>query len=187
MSLTIADAVVALVVLVSAMLAFNRGLVREALAIGGWIASAFVAFYFAPMVSPLVLEIPYLGDFLKSSCTLTALTAFVAVFGVSLIVISIFTPVLSSAVQSTPLAVIDRGLGFLFGVARGFLVVAVAYLLYNLVITDTERLAVIENSASHALISDAAAAIEANAPTSVPDWLQSRIDSLMGACVATEA
>lgn len=186
MALTIADAVVALVVLVSAMLAFNRGFVREALAIGGWIASAFIAFYFAPMAAPLILEIPYVGDFLQSSCTLTALAGFVAVFGVSLILLSIFTPVFSSAVQATPLAAVDRGLGFLFGIARGVLLVAVAFLLYNLVITDTERLAVIENSASKAIISDAAAAIEANAPTAVPGWLQNRIDTLMGGCVATE-
>lgn len=186
MALTIADAVVALVVLVSAFLAFNRGFVREGLAIGGWIAAAFVAFYFAPMVSPLVLEIPYLGGFLRPSCTLTALAGFVVVFGVALIVLSIFTPVLSSAVHATPLAAVDRGLGFLFGVARGLLLVAVVYLLYNLVVTDTERLAVIENSASHALISDAAEAIKAHAPTSIPDWLQSRIDNLMGACVSQE-
>ncbi|WP_340108564.1 CvpA family protein [Pikeienuella sp. HZG-20] len=187
MALTIADAVVALVVLVSAMLAFNRGLVREALAIGGWVASAFIAFYFAPLAAPLMLEIPYLGDFLRSSCTMTALAGFIAVFAVALIVLSIFTPVLSSAVQATPLAVVDRGLGFVFGAARGVLLVAVVYLLYNLVITDTERLAVIENSASHALISDAARAVQAWAPTSVPDWLQTRIDNLMGACVAQEA
>lgn len=187
MSFTIADGVVALVVLVSAMLAFNRGLVREGLAIGGWIAAAFVAFYFAPMVSPLVLEIPYLGDFLRSSCTLTALAGFVVVFGVALIVLSIFTPVLSSAVHATPLAPVDRGLGFLFGVARGVLLVAVVYMLYNLVVNDAERLAVIENSASRAIISDAAEAIKANAPTAVPDWLQTRIDTLMGSCVQQDA
>lgn len=183
MALTIADAVVILVVLVSAMLAFNRGFVRETLAIAGWIAAAFVSFFFAPMISPLVLEIPFLGDFLRSSCTLTALASFVMVFGVALIVLSIFTPVLSSAVQATPLAAVDRGLGFVFGVARGFLLVAVIYLLYDLVITDSERIAMIENSASHALISDAATAIKEHAPTSVPEWLQSRIDHLMGACV----
>lgn len=187
MELTIADAVVALVVLVSAFLAYNRGLVREALAIGGWIAAAFLSFYFAPMVSPLILETPYLGDFLRSSCTMTALTSFVAVFGVALIILSFFTPVLSSAVQATPLAVVDRGLGFVFGVARGVALVAVVYLLYNLVITDSERIAMIENSASLTLISDAAKTLESIAPTEVPDWLQTRIDRLMGGCVSAEA
>lgn len=184
MELTIADGVVALVILVSAMLAYNRGLTRETLAIGGWIAAAFAAFYFAPMVSPLVLEIPYLGDVLRSSCTLTVLAAFAAVFAVALVILSIFTPVLSSAVQNTVLGPVDRALGFLFGIARGVLLIGVLYLLYDTLVTETERLQVIEASASHAFISDAAEAIKAQAPTAVPDWLQARIDQLMGDCGA---
>lgn len=182
MALTIADAGVALVALISAFLAYNRGLVREALAIAGWVAAAFVAFYFGPMVAPLLAETPYLGSFLASSCTLTALASFVAVFGVALIVLAIFTPVISSAVQATPFAAVDRGLGFVFGVARGFLLVAVLYLLYDLVVTDAERLAVIETSASRGLIADAAEAVKAMTPTAMPDWLQGRIDHLTAAC-----
>lgn len=185
MQLTIADGVVALVILVSAFLAYNRGLTREALAIGGWIIAAFVAFYFAPMVSPVVLEAPYLGDFLRQSCLLTVLASFVLVFGVGLIVLSIFTPLLSSAVQGTMLGPVDRGLGFVFGVARGLLLVGVVYLLYDTVVNDTERLAVIDASASHAIISEAASAIKDRAPTAIPDWLQTKIDSLMSDCATT--
>lgn len=185
MEFTIADGAVALVVLVSAALAYNRGLVREGLAIGGWILAGFVAFYFAPMVTPLVLEIPYVSDILKSSCTLTTLAAFAIVFAVALLVISIFTPVLSSAVQSTALASIDRALGFLFGVARGVVLVGVLYLLYDTLVTsEADRLAMIDNSASHAIISDAAEAIREAAPTEMPPWLQQRVDQLMGDCGA---
>lgn len=182
MELTIVDGVVALIVLVSAMLAYSRGLTREAMAIGGWIIAAIVAFFFAPTVAPLVLEVPALGPMVASSCTLTALAAFVSVFVLALIVLSFFTPLLSAAVHNTPLAPVDRGLGFLFGVARGVLLVAVLYLLYDLLVTDGERFAMVEASASHGVIQDAAAAIAERAPTSVPDWLQSRIDGLLGAC-----
>ena len=76
MELTIADGVVALIVIVSAMLAYNRGLTREVMAIGGWLVAALAAFYFAPMLSPLVLEIPAVGDMLRSSTTLTAASGF---------------------------------------------------------------------------------------------------------------
>lgn len=184
MELTIADGVVALVVLVSAFLAYNRGFVREVLAIAGWIAAGFVAFYFAPLLAPIVVETPYVGGLFSSSCTLTALASFAIVFGVALIVLSIFTPVMSTAVQNTPLAPIDRGFGFIFGIARGVLLIAVVYLLYDLVITDSERLAAVENSASLSFISDAAEALRAETPTAVPDWLQARIERLMGDCVA---
>ena len=51
---TIIDGVVALVIVLSALLAYGRGLVREFMAIVGWIAAAILAFLFAPQVKPLV-------------------------------------------------------------------------------------------------------------------------------------
>lgn len=180
MELTIADGVVALIILVSAMLAYNRGLTREVMAIGGWIVAALAGFYFAPMLSPIVLEIPIVGEMLQSSNTLTALAAFALAFVGALIVLSFFTPLLSTAIHNTPLAPVDRGLGFLFGIARGVLLVGVIYLLYDLLVPENERVPMIEASASHGMISDAAEAIRERAPTQMPDWIQTRIDHLLG-------
>lgn len=183
MEITAADGVVALVIFVSAILAYSRGITREAMAIGGWIVSAFAAFYFGPLVAPLVLEIPVVGDALRAQCTLTALAAFIIVFVVALIVMSFFTPLLSTAVHNTPLAAIDRGLGFLFGAARGVLLVGVLYLLYDVLVTNPDdRIVMIDQSASHGLLSEAATAIEGQAPTDVPAALQRRIDRLLGGC-----
>ena len=55
---TIIDGVVAVVIVLSALLAYSRGFVREAMAIAGWVVAAIVAFLFAPQVEPLVREIP---------------------------------------------------------------------------------------------------------------------------------
>jgi membrane protein required for colicin V production len=184
MEFTLADGAVALIVLVSAFLAYNRGVTREALAIGGWIVAGLAAFYFAPMVSPLVLEIPVVANILRSSCTLTVLASFAIVFAAALLILSIFTPLLSSAVQDTVLGPIDRALGFLFGIARGVLLIGVLYLLYDTLVNETDRIAMIDQSFSHGFISDAAEAIQAQAPTAMPEWLQSRIDQLMGECTA---
>lgn len=182
MSFTIADGVVALVIVISAFLAYSRGVTREVLAIGGWVAAGFAGFYFAPMVAPLILEIPYVSDILRSSCTLTMLASFAAVFAVALILLAIFTPVLSEAVQNTFLGPVDRAGGFLFGIARGVVLIGVLYLLYDVLVTPSERLEIIDASASHAFISDAAEIIRARAPTEMPSWLQTRIDALMGDC-----
>lgn len=184
MEFTLADGAVALIVLVSALLAYNRGVTREALAIGGWIVAGLAAFYFAPMVSPLVLEIPVVANILRSSCTLTVLASFAIVFAGALLILSIFTPLLSSAVQDTILGPIDRALGFLFGLARGVLLIGVLYLLYDTLVNESERIAMIDQSFSHGFISDAADAIRAQAPTAMPEWLQARIDQLMGECSA---
>ena len=184
MEFTLADGAVALIVLVSAFLAYNRGVTREALAIGGWIVAGLAAFYFAPMVSPLVLEIPVVANILRSSCTLTVLASFAIVFSAALFFFFFFRPLLSSAVQDTVLGPIDRALGFLFGIARGVLLIGVLYLLYDTLVNETDRIAMIDQSFSHGFISDAAEAIQAQAPTAMPEWLQSRIDQLMGECTA---
>ncbi|MDE3080552.1 MAG: CvpA family protein, partial [Paracoccaceae bacterium] len=62
---TIVDAIVVVIIVMSAILAYSRGVVRELLAIGGWIVAAVVAYTFAHQAEPLVQEIPVLGKFLK--------------------------------------------------------------------------------------------------------------------------
>ena len=55
---TIIDGIVAVIIVLSALLAYSRGLVRETLAIAGWVAAAILGFIFAPQVEPLVKEVP---------------------------------------------------------------------------------------------------------------------------------
>ena len=61
----VVDGVILAIVLLSAVLAFARGLVREIMAILGWIAAAFVAFIFAPQVKPLIKETPLIGPIIS--------------------------------------------------------------------------------------------------------------------------
>jgi len=122
---TIVDAVVAVVILISAFLAFSRGFVRETLSILGWVAAAVAGYIFAPKVEPMIREIPVLSDILGGSCQLSILAAFAAVFAVALVVVSIFTPLFSGLIQKSALGPLDQGLGFLFGFARGLLLAVV--------------------------------------------------------------
>ena len=103
---TIIDGVVALVIVVSALLAYSRGFVREAMAIAGWIAATLLAFIFADTVRPLVKQIPVVGDFLTESCELSVIASFAAVFALALVVVSIFTPLcLAASVKATCTAI----------------------------------------------------------------------------------
>ena len=56
-SFTVLDGIVAAVIILSAVLAYSRGFVREALAIGGWALAAVVAYVFAPTAEPLIKEV----------------------------------------------------------------------------------------------------------------------------------
>ena len=86
----IVDGVILGTVLVSAVLAYARGLVREIMSIASWIAAAFVAFVFAPQVKPLIKEIPVIGPILSDSCELGIIASFAAVFAVALVIFSFF-------------------------------------------------------------------------------------------------
>ncbi len=182
MQYTIADGIVLLVIAVSGFLAFSRGFTREALAIGGWILAAVAALYLAPPLEPILKEIPTVGPILEANCNLSKLVAFAAVFAIALIVLSIFTPLFSSAVRESPLGAIDKSLGFLFGVARGVVLVAVAWLVYAQIMPPAERLPAIENARSVTLIQEAATLIEQQVPDTVPDWIKRPVNNLTAEC-----
>ena len=113
---TIIDGAVALVIVVSALLAYARGFVREVMAIIGWVAAGVLAYMFAPQAEPLMAEIPVVGDFIADSCELSLIAAFFAVFAIALIVVSFFTPLMAGLVQRSALGGLDQGAGFFFGV-----------------------------------------------------------------------
>jgi len=178
---TIIDGVVALVIVVSALLAYSRGIVRESLAILGWIVAAVLAFIFAPQAQPLVKEIPGLDKLLADSCELSMIGAFAAVFAVTLVVASLFTPLFSSLVQRSALGGIDQGLGFLFGVLRGILLVAVAFFLYETVITSQD-IQMIDDSRSHRVFSRFTGSIEERDPEQALGWITRQYEELVGVC-----
>jgi membrane protein required for colicin V production len=149
----------------------------------GWIAAAVLAFTFAGAAEPLVREIPYLGDFVGASCELSVIAAFLLVAVVSLVVISLFTPLLSGVVQSSALGPVDRGLGFLFGVLRGVLLVALAFLVYDRVIVN-EGIPEVENSRSAQIYVRSRDGIESQMPADAPGWIVERYETLVGACAA---
>ncbi|SMX34208.1 CvpA family protein [Actibacterium lipolyticum] len=182
---TIIDAVVAVVIVLSAILAYSRGVVRETMAILGWVAAAVLAFLFAGKAEPLIKQIPVIGDFIADSCEISILASFAVVFALALVVVSIFTPLFSSLVQRSALGGVDQGLGFLFGVARGVLLVAVAFFVYNAVITS-EPIPIVDDSRSATVFANLTGKIEDRDPEEALGWLTSRYGELVGECGAAQ-
>jgi membrane protein required for colicin V production len=178
---TIIDGVVALVIVLSALLAYSRGFVREAMAIAGWIAAGILAFMFAPQVEPLMAEIPVIGEFISDSCELSIIAAFAAVFAVALIVVSFFTPLFSSLVQRSALGGLDQGAGFFFGVLRGILLVAIAFFLYNVVMTG-QSFTMVDESRSAVVFERMIGKIEDRNPEQALGWVTQQYEALIGAC-----
>jgi len=180
---TIIDGVVALFIVLSALLAYSRGFVREALAIAGWVVAGILAFIFAPQVEPLVTEIPVVGVFIADSCELSMIGAFAVVFALGLIVASLITPLFSSLVQRSVLGGLDQGLGFVFGVARGVLLIAIAYFVYETVISS-QSIAIIDDSRSARVFAQLTGKVEDGNPEQALGWITQQYEELIGACEA---
>ena len=147
---TIVDGGVAIAIVMSALLAYSRGLVREITAIAGWIAAAFIAFVFADTAQPLVRQIPYLGDMLGDSCELFMVARVAIVFATSLLLVSRFTPRFSAIGQRSIFGGFAHMLGFFFGVVRGVILVAVGFFIYFTVMPNQDIVA-LETSRSAAV------------------------------------
>jgi membrane protein required for colicin V production len=122
------DMIVVGVVVLSGLFAFVRGFVREALSIFAWIGAGAVAYYgydkFEPTVKTVVTN------------PLIAQVATVSIlFVVSLLVFSVVVGMLSSRVRSSFLGSLDRSLGLVFGLARGCLVICLAYIVMVRILT----------------------------------------------------
>ena len=116
------DLAILVVLLLSAVFAFVRGFVHEMLAIGSWIGAALATLYGFPHAQPLARQ--HIG-----SPLLADMAAGMAIFLVVLVALSIATRLVCSRVRDSSLGPLDRSLGLLFGVARGGVLVSIAWLM----------------------------------------------------------
>ena len=181
---TLVDGIVAAVIILSAILAYSRGFVRESLAIAGWIGAAVLAFIFAGAMRPLIAQLPYLSDIIADNCELGTIAGFAVVFALALVVFSILTPLFSSVVQRSALGGVDQGMGFLFGVARGVLLVVIAFIVYDRVMT-TQRVAAVDQSRSAQVFQQMSGKLNNQIPQDAPGWLASRFEQLVRDCGPT--
>jgi membrane protein required for colicin V production len=129
---TLLDIIVIGVMLVSGLLAMVRGFMREILSIAGWGAAALVTLYSYPRLLPAA------KGFLNSE--IAASVAVVAgVFIGTLIVVSIVTVRISDMILDSRIGALDRTLGFVFGLARGLLIIVVAFLFFSWLVQEKQQ------------------------------------------------
>lgn len=112
--------------LISGLLAFGRGLVREILGIGAWIGSIALAFLTLPMTRQVVRTWFSTPEWIDP-------VSFIVVFLISLIMLTLIAKAIGRFVRDSALGGVDRTLGLVFGLARGAAVVIIAYILGQMV------------------------------------------------------
>ncbi len=116
------DLVVIALVGLSCLLALYRGLLREVLGVGAWIAAAVCAFESFHFVQP------QFRGWISSPDTADA-AAFGSVFVITLVVLSVVANVVGGLVRGSVLGGVNRTLGMVFGLLRGAALVIFAYIL----------------------------------------------------------
>ncbi len=128
---TVVDAVVAVVLLGSAGMAFLRGFVHEVLAIAAWLGAGAVALYGFPFVQPWFahqIALSWAAD----------VSAGLALFLGSLLIFSLVTRAVSNRVKASALGSVDSSLGFLFGLLRGAVLLCLAWLVVGWAVAPDE-------------------------------------------------
>jgi membrane protein required for colicin V production len=124
-----ADITIVVVIVLSGLFAMARGFVREVLSLASWVGAALVTLW------GYSVALPYTRRFIESLLMAQIVTG-VALFIVSLIVFSMIGGGIASFVRGTTLNALDRALGFVFGLVRGALIVALLWLGLAWVVKD---------------------------------------------------
>ncbi|MGR3723486.1 CvpA family protein [Abyssibius alkaniclasticus] len=181
--LTIIDGAVIAIVLISGILAFARGFMRELTSIAGWVGAAVVAYFLAPRAESLMYEIPLLNGLIDQSCNLAMMAAFAIVFVIALIVLSLFAPLLASVVRGRAIGTVDKGLGFLFGLARGVLLVVVALFVYEEFFAVGDGIEIVTTSKTYELLGETPQSFATEVESAgLITWFSARFDEMTANC-----
>jgi membrane protein required for colicin V production len=160
LSLTAVDALIIGVVLISAGLAMFRGLIHETFAILEWIAGGYVALRFTPVFQPL------LNGAIKPAW-LEWLLVFIGTFLLVFIPLSIMSHRLSAMIKQSDIGPVDRVLGLVFGIARGFVIVGLAYIAFSTLVPLKDHPASLTQARSFPLIRNTSEILRELAPVGI--------------------
>ena len=160
------DLILAGIMLISGLLALMRGFTREVLSLVAW-GLAAIAAYFAIKQPPLIdLVMPYVDKPILAQIIVAAV-AFIVV----LIVVSVVSVKISDYVVDSSAGAFDRTLGFIYGLARGFVLVAIAYLFYGWLLPFEKQDEWVKNARSLPLIRQAGEVLLSFMPPDIAETL----------------
>ena len=173
MPITILDGIVLAVTLFSAVLAMVRGFSREVLSVVSWAAAAAAAYYFYPAL------LPYASKYTQSH-TIAMIGSAAVIFLVVLIVISVITMRIADFIIDSRIGALDRTLGFLFGAARGILLVVVAMMFFNWLVAPAQQPKWVSEAKSKPLIDSLGARLVGMLPENADSKLFDKLRSVTG-------
>jgi membrane protein required for colicin V production len=155
--INVTDLGIILILLVSGVFAFFRGLVHELLAVVSWIGAAIATLYGFPFAQPearKLISVPLIAD----------MAAGVGIFLIVLVLLSVLTRVVSHRIRHSSLGPLDRSLGLIFGFLRGAVLVCLAWLAFIWLLPPEDHPEWITEARALPLVERGSAALTALAP-----------------------
>ncbi len=184
----IVDILVLAVLLISALIAFLRGFIREILTVTGVIGGLAAAYAGGPLLIPHMRgwlgvkegeEPGKLFDIVPYDIVADAL-AYGAIFIVVVILLSVASHFLAEGARNLGLGAVDRTLGFVFGLARGVLLLGLFYLPVHFFIDKDTKEAWFSTSRTHFYLEKTAEVLAELVPSSAVEGVEKSLDEASG-------
>ena len=139
------DLILIAVMLISGLLAMVRGFMREVFSIAAWgVAAVATLFAYSKLL-------PYAKQYFNNDYVAAGVTIGGA-FLLTLIIVSALTVRLSDKVLDSRIGALDRSLGYVFGLARGLLIVVVAFIFFDWLVPAKSQPEAVRNARSRVVL-----------------------------------
>lgn len=126
------DLIVVTVIVLSGIFALARGFVKEVLSIISWVGAVFATLYGFDTASALARKFigtPLIADAVAGG----------GLFLITLFMLSSISGLIANRVRGSTVGSVDRSLGFVFGLLRGFVLLSITYLALSWVLPPAEQ------------------------------------------------
>jgi membrane protein required for colicin V production len=161
------DLILGGIMIISGLLALMRGFTREVLSLVAWGAAAVAALF--AVLNPQLVEMA--GQYLEPPIV-AKIALGGGVFLVVLIIVSLISIKISDYVVDSAAGAFDRTLGLVYGLARGLVLVVIAYIFYGWLTPLEAQVPWIKNARSIPIINQVKDVILSFVPADIADMLK---------------
>lgn len=165
------DVIFLIIVGISALVGIARGMTKEILSVVGWVLAAVAMIYLVPMLNTFT-------ETYIASKTLSYIVTGMVVLIVFSIIWVLTADKLASIIRSSKLSALDRIFGFLFGMARGILIVILIALMFSTLIPAETQKGAFAESKIYKQASACVEPLKAMIPQSWIDSFKAKSESL---------
>jgi membrane protein required for colicin V production len=156
------DLIIVALLILSVGLGFMRGFCNEVFTLVGWIGAVIATIYFTPVLREFgrdLIDKKWLADLATSS----------AIFIVTLGIFSGVSYFVTKGIHMTRLGIVDRSLGFGFGLLRGVVMAGLCFLLFAYVFEPEDRPDFVKDARTRPFLEASARWMQAILPSDAGD------------------